>query len=269
MSEVTPSTSTVTTAPPERTLGDEFAQLGTTTSTRGWVALSAVTVLVLAFLAWGVFGTISVQTTLQASVINGSLPAVVSAPTEGYIVGGADIGATIAAGDAVAVVRPYGGGADVPVTAPFDFAPSTYLVLPGSPVKPGDVIARGSAVDPDSASSANVAAIAYVTLDQIAMLESAVGMTVTNTAPGSSGAPVAVTLRSVDKQPSTEVRVAEVTGNSYYAREIYESSGGAPYLAIFEYAEAGQDMSQAPGGQTGILTVTEWSDSPLQVLFGR
>jgi hypothetical protein len=155
------------------------------------------------------------------------------------------------------------------VTAPFDFAPATYLVLPGSPVKAGDIVARGSAVGPDTAPSANIAAIAYVTLDQIGMLESAVGMTVTNTSPGSSGAPVAVTLRSVDKQPSTEIRVAEVTGNAYYARDIYEKSGGAPYLAIFEYADASQDMSDSPGGQTGTLTVTEWSDAPLQVLFGR
>jgi hypothetical protein len=94
-------------------------------------------------------------------------------------------------------------------------------------------------------------------------------MTVTNTAPGASGAPVAVTLRSVDSQPSNELRVAEVTGNAYYARDIYERSGGAPYLAVFEYADAAQDMSEAPGGQTGSLTVTEWSDAPLQVLFGN
>ena len=234
MSDSTPSTSTVTTAPPERTLGDEFAQLGTTTSTRGWVALAAVTILVI-----------------------------------GFLVGGADIGATIKAGDAVAVIRPYDGGPDVSATAPFDFAPATYVVLPGSPVKQGDILARGSALAPDGAPSQNIAAIAYVTLDQIAMLEGAVGMTVTNTAPGAGGAPVAVKLRSVDSQPSTELRVAEVTGNAYYARDVYETSGGAPYMAVFEYADAGQDVSDDPGGQTGVLTITEWSDAPLQVLFGR
>jgi hypothetical protein len=260
MSDDTPSTSTVTTAPPERTLGDEFAQLGTTTSTRGWVALTAITVLVIGFLVWGVFGTISVQTSLPASIVNGSLPAVVSSPKDGFVVAGADVDATIKAGDAVAVIRPYDGGPDVAATAPFDFAPSTYLVLPGSPVKQGDIVARGSVLAPDGAPNENIAAFAYVTLDQIAMLESAVGMTVTNTAPGASGAPVAVTLRSVDSQPSNELR---------YARDIYERSGGAPYLAVFEYADAAQDMSEAPGGQTGTLTVTEWSDAPLQVLFGN
>ncbi|MEY3733784.1 MAG: hypothetical protein RL347_1143 [Actinomycetota bacterium] len=269
MSDSTPSTSTVTTAPPERTLGDEFAQLGTTTSTRGWVALAAVTILVIGFLVWGVFGTISVQTTLPASIVNGSLPALVASPKDGFLVGGADIGATIKAGDAVAVIRPYDGGPDVSATAPFDFAPATYVVLPGSPVKQGDILARGSALAPDGAPSQNIAAIAYVTLDQIAMLEGAVGMTVTNTAPGAGGAPVAVKLRSVDSQPSTELRVAEVTGNAYYARDVYETSGGAPYMAVFEYADAGQDVSDDPGGQTGVLTITEWSDAPLQVLFGR
>lgn len=273
MSEDAASTSnaagtTATTAPPDLTLGDEFAQLGTTTSTRGWVAFSAVAVLVAGFLVWGVFGTISVQTSMPATIINGSLPAVVSAPVEGYIVSGANVDQQIPAGQAVAVIRPYDGGADVPATVPFDFAPSAYNVFPGSPVKVGDIVARGSAVAPDGTADKNIAAVAYVPYDQIAMLQTAVGISVTNTAPGTSGQAVSVTLRSIDTSPSTQSRVAEVTGNALYAEEVYQASGGAPYLAIFEYADGATIDSSRPGGATGTLTVVEWSDSPLQVLFG-
>ena len=268
-SSSTASGTTATTAPPETTLGDEFAQLGTTTSTRGWVAFAAVAVLVLGFLVWGIFGTISVQTTVPATIINGSLPAVVSAPVDGYIVGGADVDQQIPAGQAVAVVRPYDGSADVAATVPFDFAPSTFNVLPGSPVKAGDIVARGSAIAPDGAPNQNIAAIAYVPYDQIAVLENAVGISVTNAAPGASGQPVSVTLRSIDSSPSSQERGAEVTGNELYAEEVYQSSGGAPYLAIFSYADgASVDTSTRPGGATGTLTIVEWSDAPLQVLFG-
>ena len=263
------SGTTATTAPPETTLGDEFAQLGTTTSTRGWVAFAAVAILVLGFLGWGVFGTISVQTTVPATVINGSLPAVVSSPVEGYVVGGADVGQQIPAGQPVAVIRPYDGTGDVAATVPFDFAPSTYSVLPGSPVKAGDIVARGSAIAPEGAPNQNIAAIAYVPYDQIAVLQNAVSISVTNSAPGSSGQAVAVTLRSIDSAPSSQARVAEVTGNELYAEEIYQASGGAPYLAIFSYADgASVDTSARPGGATGTLTIVEWSDAPLQVLFG-
>lgn len=272
MSEDSASTSssaaTATTAPPELTLGDEFAQLGTTTSTRGWVAFAAVAVLVAGFLVWGVFGTISVQTTIPASIINGSLPSVVSSPIDGYVVSGADVSAQVPAGQPVAVIRPYDGSADVPATVPFDFAPSSFTVFPGSPVKAGDIVARGSAIAPAGTPDQNIAAIAYVPYSQIAMLQTAVSMSVTNTAPGQSGQAVPVKLRSINTSPSSQERIAEVTGNALYAQEIYQSSGGAPYLAIFEYADGTTVDTSRPGGATGSLTVVEWSDSPLQVLFG-
>lgn len=267
--EAAPSTKTATTAPAERSLGDEFAQLGSTTATRGWVALTAVVILLAGFLVWGIFGRISVQTTLEATVTNGSLPSVVSSPVDGYIVQGETEGRTVPAGQPVAVVRPYDGSADVPVTAPFDFVPASYSVLPGSPVKQGTILARGSAMTTSGKAPGTIAAIAFVPFDFVGTLEDAVGVTLTNSAPGTSGSPVPVKLALVDTAPSTEERIAQITGNALYAHEIYTASGGAPYMAVFTYDDDTAPAPSALGGQPGVLAVTEWSMSPLAVLFGR
>lgn len=247
-----------------------LGELGKTTSSRGWLVLVALALVIVGFGIWGMFGTIPVQTTIPATVTNGVDPLEITSPVEGTV---ADISTkspqvTTPAGTTIMTIQPQGGGKPVDVTVPVEMGVSLD-VIEGSPVTTQTVVAHGSPIAASGTSNDGKAQVyAFLSVDVVDSVKSAQSMTVLPTAPSIAGTPAPIALAYVGSVPVTERQIALLTGgNTIYAQTAYKAAGGAPYAVLFQYENAA-DANQVTGTAAAEITVTQSTPHPLSLLFG-
>jgi len=276
-------------APPSTQSGMKESQtalpdLGNPTSTRSWVALTAVLLLIAATGAWSLLGQISVQTRVAAVAAGGGLVYQVTAPTDGTIGELSPVGTVIGKGTPVARIDPLDGGDSVGVATQDDILISAWEVTLGSPVTAGDRIARAVVFGKEPSKAGldidePLAALVYASEEFANSIEKAPELEVsvvgtdgtTYTSPGK--------YLSRSPFPVTEERVELISGNPVFAESILQSDQGD----IFEVYIGYQDQSdlkrnvdaRKPGqepvilsGEGATLIVTEVATNPLAFLFG-
>lgn len=258
--------------------------LGSTTSTRSWVALAAVLLVMIAALAWGLFGVITVQTTIGAEAAGGGIVYQVTAPTNGVVKAIAPSGKIIGQGFPVAVIDPDDGGPEVPVASDKSVLISTWNVVLGSPVKVGDVIAQGVVfgIPPALAgvdSAQQIAAMTYVPANYVDTIKSAIGLQLVVKETDGDMKAFPATFISADAYPSSEERIALVTGNPTFASQVTETNEGETFAVYLGYANPEDKQALAESlksgatplittGSAATLIITEAQSNPLQFLFG-
>ncbi len=269
---------------PEATSEGALPDLGRPTSTRSWVALLAVVLLLAAAGIWGYLGSVSVLTQVPAVAAGGGLIYEITAPTDGTIASIVSPGVVIPKGAPVATIDPISAGLAVPVNQSDVVLVSSWNVVLGSPVTKGQVIARGAIfnMQPTTAgvgASEPLAGLAFVSDDMADIIKSAPSLTLS--AVGTSGQVLTapVVLLSVGAFPVSESRVALMTGNPYFARNLMKSDRGntfevylgyanvADYKKVEESVKEGMTPIVVSGAQA-TLTVTEVKTNPLSFLFG-
>ena len=269
---------------PEATSEGALPDLGRPTSTRSWVALLAVILLLASAGIWGYLGNVSVLTQVPAVAAGGGLIYEITAPTDGTIASIVSPGVVIPKGAPVATIDPISAGLAVPVNQNDVVLVSSWNVVLGSPVTKGQVIARGAIfnMQPTTAgvgASEPLAGLAFVSDDMADIIKSAPSLTLS--AVGTSGQMLTapVVLLSVGAFPVSESRVALMTGNPYFARNLMKSDRGNTFEVYLGYAnvddynkvEESIKEGMTPivvSGAQATLTITEVKTNPLSFLFG-
>ena len=269
---------------PEATSEGALPDLGRPTSTRSWVALLAVILLLASAGIWGYLGNVSVLTQVPAVAAGGGLIYEITAPTDGTIASIVSPGVVIPKGAPVATIDPISAGLPVPVNQNDVVLVSSWNVVLGSPVTKGQVIARGAIfnMQPTTAgvgASEPLAGLAFVSDDMADIIKSAPSLTLS--AVGTSGQMLTapVVLLSVGAFPVSESRVALMTGNPYFARNLMKSDRGNTFEVYLGYAnvddynkvEESIKEGMTPivvSGAQATLTITEVKTNPLSFLFG-
>jgi hypothetical protein len=253
-----------------------LGELGKTTSSRSWLALLTVAVVVVATLSWGLFGTIPIQTKLDATISTGSLPIEISAGTAGtasipisqlesVVNQNARAGTNdFKKGQLLMSITPFGGGTPVKITTPQEMSVS-IRVLQGTPVEPETIVASGAPSGTSSSGKANV--YAFLSQSDIETVRNAYSLSVSPSAPNLASDPVPIELYAVDPVSSSAEGIAQLTGNAVYAKSAYLAAGGAPYQVIFNYVNA-SDANKVSAMTNATITVTKSDSHPLSLLFG-
>ena len=208
----------------------------------------------------------------------------ITAPTDGTIASIVSPGVVIPKGAPVATIDPISAGLAVPVNQNDVVLVSSWNVVLGSPVTKGQVIARGAIfnMQPTTAgvgASEPLAGLAFVSDDMADIIKSAPSLTLS--AVGTSGQMLTapVVLLSVGAFPVSESRVALMTGNPYFARNLMKSDRGNTFEVYLGYAnvddynkvEESIKEGMTPivvSGAQATLTITEVKTNPLSFLFG-
>jgi len=257
----------------------EFSSLGDTTSTRSWVALSAVLVLLLAVLVFGIFGTLSIQkdvpTTLAGSGISGSgsAPAVVTATASGTVSSLSQTDSSYKKGAVLAQVRPLSGGASVPLLAETALILTQWSVIDGSPVSAGDAVALADTTGGTTSyggtattTTSSLAAISWLSADDVSTVKASKALSLQV-----NGKSYPVKVGNINNFQSSEAQIALLTGNPTQASQIINSTDGLAYQVSFEFTNSSDSQDSANSGSVddvGTIVITEVEADPLTVLFG-
>lgn len=276
-------------APPSPQAGIKESQaalpdLGNPTSTRSWVALTAVLLLIAATGAWSLLGQISVQTRVDAVAAGGGLVYQVTAPIDGTIGQLSPVGTVIGKGTGVARIVPLDGGDSVGVATQDDVLISAWEVTLGSPVTAGDRIARAVIFGKEPSKAGldidePLAALVYASEELATSIQSAPALEVSVV--GTDGKTYTSQGKYLARSPFpvTEARVELITGNPIYAASIMQSGQGDIFEVYVGYEDVADFQRLAddtqPGkapvvlsGEDATLIVTEIATNPLAFLFG-
>ncbi len=249
--------------------GSGLGELGRTTSSRDWLALVAMLLVIVAFTVWGLFGTIPVQTTTQATVTNGGFPLQITAGVEGSV---ASITTNInvnsvafAAGAELMTIQPTSGGKPVVIKTPVEMVVSIDIIQ-GSPVTVSTVVAHGAPIANAGTDNGQAQVYAFLGIDVVESLKSAESMTVRPTSPSLASNPAPIQVTHVGAVPVSQEQIVLLSGNTIYAQQAYSSAGGAPYAVLFKYLNA-SDAEQVTGVAAAEITVTQSTLNPLSLLF--
>lgn len=261
-----------------------FSNLGSTTATRSWVALAAAVLVLAGALAWGLFGTVTLQQSVEAISVGNGLTYEISAPTAGRIAKIGPVGQIYAQGDPIATVVPDDGSAPYTLDAPAQLLLTSWDAILGSPVGTDIPIGRGVLLDLQPAAGGlstdkALVAITFVSLSDYEVFANAVSLDVSILNLGGEPISYPATMVEFSAYPSSQDRIAQLTGNATFAADITEQTGGDAYMVALGFANpedaqavAAASQSGDPGsitsGQAATVVITEVSDSPLQVLFG-
>lgn len=254
-----------------------LGELGRTTSPRAWLALVALSLVIVAFAVWGLFGTIPVQTTIPASVTNGVYPVQITAGTAGVVNSiitpsearklSQDSAGSLPAGTTILTIAPAGGGKAVSVTIPVKMGVSLD-VIQGSPVTEQTVVAHGSPISAAGSDDGKAQVYAFLSADQVQSVRNAQSLSVTPTAPGQKDIVAPIEVTYVGAVPVSQEQIALLTnGNTIVAEQAYQGAGGSPYVVVFTYLNAA-DAEKITGDAAAEVTVTEATPHPLSLLFG-
>lgn len=269
---------------PMLTVSPAFSNLGSTTATRSWVALGAVILVLLAALAWGLFGSVTLQQTTGGIAVGNGLTYEVATPKAGIVSRLAPVGKIYDAGQTIATVIPDDGGPEVDITAPSTLLITGWQAILGSPVTADKAIGRGVLVgaQPTLAGLTTdkaLVAISFLPLSDYQVLTEAVALDVEVLNLGGEPKSYPATLVTFSPYPSSEERIAQITGNSTLAANIMSDTGGEAYMVAFGYADpadAAKVAAETKSGKVGDITsgqaasvvITKVSSNPLRVLFG-
>lgn len=261
-----------------------FSNLGSTTATRSWIALAAAVLVLAGALTWGLLGTVTLQQSVEAISVGNGLTYEISVPKAGRVARMAPVGAIYAAGDQIATVIPDDGSAPYSLEAPAQLLVTAWDSVLGSPVTGEVPIGRGVllGIKPDVggiATDVALVAITFVALSDYEVFADAVSLEVEILNLGGSPTSYPATMVAFSAYPSSQDRIAQVTGNATFAADITEQTGGDAYMVSLGFADpddaqavasASQsgDAGSITSGQPATVVVTKVSDSPLQVLFG-
>lgn len=278
------ATEAKTTPNPMLQVSPAFSSLGSTTATRSWVAISAVILVMVAGLAWGLLGTVTLQQTVGGVSVGAGITYEVATPKAGIVTNLAPVGHVYEPGHPLATVRPDDGGPDITVPAPARLQVQGWDVVLGSPVQPGAPIGRGALIDSDLQMSGlstkdPIVAVTFVPQDYYEEFANAVGIEVTIPNMGGTPKTYAAKLVSFSAYPSSIERIAQVTGNQTFAEQVTQDTAGETYMVTLGYvdpADAEQvqaaaksgDKAQITTGQIASIVITKVSSNPLRVLFG-
>ncbi len=255
---------------PQQTGSEALGELGRTTSSRAWIALVALLLVIVAFTFYGLFGTIPVQSTIPATVTNGSYPIEITAQVTGTVTAvqiDQHSSATLPAGTQLMSIKPSTGGKAIEIKTPVEMSVSLD-VIEGSPVIPETVVAHGSQVSSQGSDGGHAQVYAFLSLDVVQSVKTAQSLTVTPTAPSLAGTPAPIQVAFVGAVPVSQDQIALLTGNTIYAQQAYSDAGGTPYAVLFKYLNA-SDANQVTGTAAAEITVTESTPHPLQLLFSQ
>jgi hypothetical protein len=273
----------------------DLPDLGATTSTRGWVALGAVIILLLAGLIYGLFGSYQNQTMYGGIAIGAGQKFVISASADGVITSLSLTNVVNDAGTPLAQIQPAssveGGAAPdanssnaTDVALPNQASIASWNVGLGSPVKVGDVLgdaiifasksdlARQGAKQP-------LVAVSFLSLNDTMSLRSALQLEAVALGKDGKAVSAQVDIVEVSNFPVTEAHIALLTGNPTFAHQVITATNGGAYEVDFGYKNP-QDyqeiMSSVKSGSrppvvTGSLATiiaTTISTNPLAFLFG-
>ena len=261
-----------------------FSNLGSTTKTRSWVALGAVVLVLLAALSWGLFGTVTLQQTMGGISVSNGLPYEISIPKAGRIGRLGPEGHVYSQGDEIASVLPYDGGPVYSVKAPARMLVTGWETVLGSPVTPEVPIGRGVllGLQPEVGGvSTNdpLVAVTFVPLVDYQGFAEAVSIEVAVLNLGGEPTTYPAKMVSFSAYPSSEARIAQITGSPTLAANVMEVTGGEAYFVAlgFENPDDAQAVAAATqsadprsitSGQAATILLTKVSSNPLEVLFG-
>lgn len=245
---------------------DRLDALISTTKPRGWWALGAIAVSVVAIVIWSLVAVIPQQVRATGVVTAVDLLKVVPAPADGQIEVLVSPGETVESSQKVATLTPFDGSAAIDLVAPTTGVVQSQLVEQGEGVLMGDEILRIR--EPASGtrgqiiityqSASNAVHFQAGDTPQIIVTDLATGLTT----------PVTATVERVDNVPSSPTGMAIALGSVSLAEEQTKAAGGEPY-AIFmriDSAEDGIEILQ-PGEIVEVVqTYTELR--PIQLVFG-
>lgn len=245
-----------------------LGELGKTTSTRGWLALVAILLVIVAFAFWGLFGTIPVQSTISATVTDGTTRVQIPAGVEG-VVGSLTLspgdGSELPAGTTIATVT-TSSGTTVDIKTPSQMS-IAFDVIDGTPVTRETIIAHGIPTAAPNSDQGSAQVYAFLGIDEVQTVQSAQSLSVTPTSPALAGTPAPIAVEFVGTVPVTERQIALLTGNALYAQQAYQAADGAPYTVVFKYLNAA-DADKVTGTAAAEITVTKSTPHPLALLFG-
>jgi len=253
-----------------------LGELGKTTSSRSWLALLTAAIVVVGALAWGTFGTIPVQTSLDATISTGSFPIEIAAGIAGTVsiptsqlksVVNENVNANtnnIKKGQLLMSITPFGGGTPVEITTPREMEVGLRVVQ-GSPVEPTTIVASGSPSGTTTNDKADV--YAFLSQSDIETVRQANKLAVVPSAPNLASSPAPIKLFYVNPVAASEQLIVQLTGNSVYARNAYAAAGGSPYQVVFHYVNA-SDANKVTAMAKATITVTRSDSHPLSLLFG-
>lgn len=273
-------------AVPEQLLkvSPEFGSLGATTSSKGWIALAGLSLVLVSASIWGYFGTLTVQKTFGAvSVSNGVTYEIVTSTT-GTIQQLSPVEQIYNTGDVIAVVDPVDGGPSVNITAQGTLLVMGWEFVIGSPVIENTVLGRGVLVGTSKASAGypsnnEIIAISFLPLSDLETLEQSVAVKIEMLDYGLNKQTYRAKLDSFGRYPVSERRIVQIVGSESKAAEIMDQTGGEPHLVAFGFlskddenmvveATNTKDENRFTSGQDAEVIVTLVSNSPLKVLFG-
>ena len=261
-----------------------FSNLGSTTATRSWVALAAVLLVLIASLAWGLFGQVTLQQTVGGIAVGNGLTLEISVPTSGRVTRLAPIGQLYSPGDEIATILPDDGSPEFTVSAPANMMVTGWQSVLGSPVTPAAPIGRGVVIGASPRTSGlgtgdALVAISFVPLSDYSVFANALSLEVVVMSPGKDPQTYPAKLEGFSRYPSSQARIAQLIGNPTLAADVTAQTGGEAHLVALGFANpedaksvADASMSGDPGSVTAglpaTIVITEVSDSPLKVLFG-
>ena len=249
---------------------EALGELGRTTSPRGWLALVALFLVVIVFAAYGLFGSIPVQTTTPAHITNGAYPVQIAAGVEGTVSAITIPGRPFTSGPAgtpIMTIQPLDGGKPRVIRTPARMGVSLDVVL-GSPVQPDTVVAHGYSKEAIQIDRPGAQVYAFVGVGLVETLANAKSMTVTPTTPSLERIPSPIRLSFVGSAPVSQNQISLITGNTIYAQQAYADADGAPYLVIFDYVDPA-DAEAVGVRSAALITATESTPHPLQLLFSQ
>jgi hypothetical protein len=230
-------------------------ELMTIVPERSLYALTAIVVLLVALLLWGIFGRVPIVERGAGVVASSGGTSIVSAPADGTLISGPlPIGSVVTSGRVIARVR-TGALEDVPLRAPLDGTIVDVRVRGNVAVKRGDPIVT---IEPSGAVLRIVGFVDYRAQPQVVP-----GMAARVTPIDDSGVAPAALRGRVDAaapEPATAARVATVIANGSLAATL---GGTVREVSITIDGDAGKIT---PGSPFSIVLVTG-EVSPLAFLF--
>ena len=262
----------------------EFGSLGATTSSKGWIALAGLSLVLVSASIWGYFGTLTVQKTFSAVSVSNGVTYEIVTPTTGTIQQLSPVEQIYNTGDVIAVIDPVDGGPSVNITAQGTLLVMGWEFVIGSPVIENTVLGRGVLVGTSKASAGypsnnEIVAVSFLPLSDLETLEQSVALKIEMLDYGLNKQTYPAKLDSFGRYPLSERRIAQIIGSETKAAEIMDQTGGEPHLVSFGFLSkddeaavvettSSKEKNRFTSGQDAEVIVTLVSNSPLKVLFG-
>ena len=236
------------------------------TGPMSWIALIALGLAVLAALTWSIVGTVPRTLPLEAVVSVRSLERVISTEQDGIVTKISHPGTAVLAGEVVASVAPYGGGAPIELVAPVTGVVYSQRVAAGAGVSRGEALLSITAELPGNGP---IDVVAYAPPTEVSALHAGDPVQVfLPPSPSSTGVEVTGVVASVATAPSPLIDVAADTGADDVARALATSAGNEPYRVVVKVTVGPEERSALRAGQLLSMLVIESSVHPLSLLLG-